>query len=329
MKLIKFLGAFSSLLLLTACATSPQQNNVSNEVEENLFTVGIIQQVEHHNLDATINGIKASLEESDLNIVIDFQNAQGDTATLSTIAQRFVNNDVDLIFAVATAAAQAVASETDTIPIIGGSLTDFEVAGLVQSNEHPMFNISGHSNRMPVFDQIEIITRFIPNLETLGIAFSSSEPNAVIQAQWAREAAMQLGIPNIEEATITNINDLQQVTTSLANRVDAIWIPNDNNFSNGITLVRQISLETGTPFFPASGNSVLVAGIATVSIDYFDLGVSTGEMGLEILLGEAEVSTMPVRFPDHFYFIVNGEMIEELGLEVPEDFLQYVIFPND
>ena len=295
--------------------------------DNQVFEIGIISLMEHPALDAAGHGFKAALLDEGISFNYDYQNAQGDSATLSTIAQRFVNNNVDMILAIATGSAQAAASETDTIPIIGTAITDYEVARLVDSNESPGGNVTGASDMMPVAAQVALITEFVPDAQVIGIVYSSNEPNSVIQAQIAQEAAEALGL-SVEVGTVTTTADVQQVTMSVANRVDAIWIPTDNTYANAMPLVAQISLDTGVPVFAADTSMTMTGGIATLGISYFDLGWQSGLMAAQVLRGEAVPAEMPIQWAEYFSYTVNGEMAELLGINVPERLTNFIRFPE-
>lgn len=320
-----------SLVFFAACAADANGGGATptaeNQNGDDLVNIGIIQLSEHPALDASRYGFIQAIEDEGFNVNFDFQNAQGDTATLSTISQRFVNNNVDLVLAVATPAAQSIAAETQTIPIVASTITSFEAAGLVQSNESPGFNVTGTSSLSPVSEQINMMIEFMPEIETIGILFSSNEPNSVHLAGLAREYIAYLGL-NYDEGTVTNINDVQQVTTAVANRVDAIFIPLDNTFATAFALVHQISIDTNTPIFSADTLLTLEGGVATLGISFFDLGYQAGIMAAQILRGEAEPSTMPVQWSQNFNYVINGNTIEHFGLTVPERFLEYVQFPE-
>lgn len=287
------------------------------------FNIGVIDLVEHPALAAAFEGFQAALTGQGIAANFDYQNAQGDTATLATIAQRFVNNEVDLIFAIATPSAQAAASETSTIPIVGSAITDYEAARLVESNEAPGGNVTGASDMNPIEAQIELILEFLPEVETLGILYSSNEPNSVVQAEIARQVAESLGL-SVDVGTVTTTIDVQQVTLSLAGRVDAIYIPTDNTLANAMSVVGQISLETGTPVFAAEENMTMGGGVATLSVNYFDLGYQSGLMAAQILRGEGEPATMPIQFAQGYNYIVNGFMAESLNIPIPDRLQEYI-----
>ena len=317
------IAALLGMSLFAGCGEQAATTTASQG--DGVFQIGIIQLMEHPALDAARAGFMAALEDEGIPAVYDYQNAQGDSATLSTIAQRFVNNNVDMILAIATGSAQVAASETSVIPIIGTAITDYEAARLVDSNEAPGGNITGVSDMMPVARQVGLIPEFVPNVRTLGILYSSNEPNSVIQAELAIAAAEALGL-EVVVGTVTALADVQQVTLSVANRADAIYIPTDNTYASAMSLVAQISIDSGVPVFAADTNMVMTGGIATLGINYFDLGYQSGLMAAKVLRGEAQPASMPIQWADGFTYLVNGDMAEALGIAIPERFAPYVWF---
>ncbi|MCL2579361.1 MAG: ABC transporter substrate-binding protein [Oscillospiraceae bacterium] len=296
--------------------------------DEPAFEIGAINMVEHPALEAAFAGFLQALEDEGINFTVDYQNAQGDAATLTTIAQRFVNNNVDLILAITTPGAQAMASETEDIPIVGTAITDYVVARLVESNEAPGTNITGASDMNPIQAQIELMLEFLPDMQTIGIMWSSNEPNSVHQAEIAQQVAQSLGL-NVEVATVTTTVDVPQVALSLAGRSDAIYVPTDNTIANAMAAMAGVSLESGTPVFAGEENMTRGGGVATLSVNYFDLGHQSGVMAAQILRGEGVPATMPIQFAQGYNYVVNAEMVEALGLEVPSRLLSYLWHPDE
>jgi len=319
MKTIKRLLAFFVAMVMPTIMLSACGNGAADSV----LQIGIIQIIEHPALDDARMGFMSAIASQGFEVEFDHQNAQGDISVMSTIAQRFSNNNVDLILAIGTGAAQAVAAETETIPIVGTAITNYVVAGLVDSNERPGFNITGASDFKPVEAQIAMIPEFVPEIQTLGLLYSSNEPNSVYQAAIARAAALAMGW-EVREGTVTTTVDVHQVATSVAQHVDAIYIPTDNTFASSMSVVAQISIDTGTPVFAAEANMTMGGGVATLSFSYYDVGYESGIMAGIILRGESEPAELPIRWSSNFFYVVNGEMAEALGITIPERFLEYI-----
>ncbi|MCL2401363.1 MAG: ABC transporter substrate-binding protein [Oscillospiraceae bacterium] len=321
----------------TQPATQPQETAPDNgepattpDVEpDRVFQIGIIQLFEHPALDAAREGFISMMAEYGVQVDFDYQNAQGDHPTLSTIADRFVSNDVDLVLAIATPSVRAMFTATDTIPIVGSAITSYERAEVIYSNEAPGTNVTGASDMNPIQAQIDMIFDFVPHLQTLGIVYSSNEANSVYQAELAIAYAESLGL-TVEVGTVTAPAEVQQNALAIASRVDAIWIPTDNAHATSMAVVGQVSIDTGVPVFPGEDNMVMGGGVATLSINYYELGRQSGRMAIEILLYGGNPATMPIVFGMNLNlsYLVNGFMAEELGLDIPARFADYVWFPE-
>ena len=295
---------------------------------DDVIRIGIIQIIEHPALDEARYGFMDEILAQGFEVEFDYHNAQGDAATMTTIAQRFVNNNVDIILAVGTGAAVAAAAETEEIPIIGTAITSYTRPGLAETNERPGLNITGASDFKPVAAQVRMIEEFVPHIQTLGILYNAGEPNSVVQGEMAREAAIAMGW-DYRVGTVTGSAEVQQVTASVANQVDAIYIPTDNTFAVNMALVGQISEETGVPVFAAEANMVRTGGVATMSFSYYDLGVASACQAAQVLRGEAIVGEIPIYHSTNFFYVINGHMAEQLGLSIPARFHAYIEWPED
>lgn len=317
----------SALLIAagTGCAGSEQADSPSGE--EKVFNVGIVQYMDHVALDSARQGLVDALNDNGYidgeNITIDLQNAQGDQSNLSTISDRFVSNQVDLVLAIATPATQAVAGKTSEIPILGTAVTDYVAARLVDSNDAPGGNVSGTTDMNPIKEQIDLLVKLVPDAKTVGVLYTSSEDNSILQAGIAKEAIEKLGLSYVE-VTVTNSNDVQQATQSIVGQCDAIYIPTDNVFASAMPVVHGVTSVSKTPVVCGESGMVDNGGLATLGINYYDLGYQTGLMGVKILKGEADPATMPIESAAGFDFAINGTVAEEIGLVIPADLQQYV-----
>jgi len=305
----------------------PEEPEEEEPVDDVVFEIGIIQLMEHPALDAATEGFIAQLTDEGIQANFDIQNGQRDVPTLDTIANRFVGNNVDMVLANGTLSAQSIANVTNEIPIVGVSITTFVGAGVVESNEAPGRNVTGASDMNPIEAQIEMMLEFLPDIQTIGLLYSSNEANSVYQGELAREIIEGLGLSS-ETATITSAADLQQVATSLANSVDAIYIPTDNAIAGAMGVMANISAETNTPVFAGEENMTMGGGIATLSVNYYELGRQAGRMAAQILRGEGVPATMPIQFAQQYNYTVNGLMVELLGIPVPERFQNYIFMPE-
>lgn len=291
-------------------------------------SIGIIQYIDHVALNSARDGFIAALKdngyEDGKNITIDQQNAQGDQSNLSTISDRFISNNVDLILAIATPAAQSIAGKTTEIPILGTAITDYVSAKLVNSDEAPGGNITGTSDMNPIKEQIDLLVKLVPDAKTVGVLYTSNEDNSILQAKLAKEAIEKLGMKYVE-VTVSNSNEVQQATQSIVDQCDAIYIPTDNIFASAMPVVHGVTSVSKTPVICGESGMVETGGLATLGINYYDLGYQTGLMAVKVLKGEAKPATMPVETATGFDFAINGTVAEEIGIEIPEDLQQYVI----
>ncbi|NLO09749.1 MAG: ABC transporter substrate-binding protein [Clostridiales bacterium] len=292
--------------------------------KEKLFKIGINQLVRHEALDASYEGFVDALKDAGYidgeNIKIDYQNAQNDQATLNTIATKLVNDGSDLILAIATPSAQAVANATRDIPILVTAVTDPAGSDLVESNEAPGGNVSGTSDLTPVKQQIELLTQLVPEAKTIAILYSSSESNSKIQVEMAKEAAEELGL-EVVEATVSNTNDIEQIVQSLVGKVDAIYAPTDNTIASGMPTVAMVANPNGIPIICGEEGMVSKGGLATYGIDYYKLGYLTGEQAVRIIRDKASTATMPIEYlpADEYALTINEEVANQLGIEIPKE----------
>lgn len=311
--------------VVTGCGSSDEKKSETNEEKP---AIGIIQYVEHSALDAAREGFIDALADNGYvdgkNITIDVQNAQADQSNLSTISDRFVSNKVDLVLAIATPATQAIAGKTSDIPILATAVTDYEDARLVDSNKAPGGNVSGTTDMNPIKEQIDLLTKLVPDAKTVGVLYTSSEDNSVLQANIAKKAIEKAGLKYVE-VTVTNSNDVQQATQSIVKQCDAIYIPTDNVFASAMPVVHGVTSQSETPVICGESGMVQNGGLATLGINYRDLGYQTGLMAVKILKGEAETASMPIESATKFDFAINGTVAKEIGLQIPEDLQQYVI----
>jgi len=321
-----------AVIIFTAGCT-PQAETGTNDykadskTDSDKITIGIIQYAEHVALDAAREGFIDSLKDNGYiegeNVIYDIQNAQGDQSNLSTISDRFISNKVDLVLAIATPAAQAIAGKTTEIPILGTAITDYVEARLVDSNEKPGKNVTGTSDMNPIKEQIDLLVKLVPDAKTIGVIYTASEANSVVQAAIAKEAIENLGL-NYTEVTVTNTNDVQQATQSLVENCDAIYIPTDNVLASAMPTVYGVTAETKTPVVCGETGMVENGGLATLGINYYDLGYQTGKMAVPILKGESKPADMPIQMPAGYDYAINGTVAEEFGVEIPEDLQKYV-----
>ena len=316
-------------LSMAACssAKNAQPQTTPQDETEKVVKIGVLQQLEHGALDAARQGFIDALADNGYvegeNLEIDYQNAQGDQSNLSTMSERFVNNHSDMVLAIATGAAQSIASKTKDIPILFTAVTDPVDAGLVNSNENPGGNVTGTNDMNPIDAQIDLIKEVYPDTKTIGIVYCSGEDNSILQANQAKAYIESIGLEWVE-GTVTNSNDVQQVTQSIVTKCDAIYIPTDNAYASAMAVVSGVVTESKTPVVAGAIEMVADGGLMTLGLNYYNLGYQTGEMAVRVLKDGADVSTMPVESLVKYDYYINGEMAQALGLEVPEKYQQYI-----
>ena len=288
------------------------------------FNVGIVQIVEHAALDVAskgfVDGMAAKGYKEGENVTYDRQNAQADQSNLHTIAQHFINKKVDLICAVATPAAQVVANATQDIPIVATAVTDYEAAKLIKSNSKPETNVTGTSDMNLVEAQLDLILKLVPATKTVGVIYNSSEINSQVQVDLLKGFAKDRKV-EIKEATVNNVNDIQQAARSLIGNVEAIYVPTDNVLASAMPALAMVTEEAKLPVVSGWDDA---NGIATIAIDYYKLGIQTGEMAADILSGKAKPQDMPIQTQNEFTVIVNEANAKKIGLTIPKEILDKV-----
>ena len=285
------------------------------------YTVGIIQQVQHEALDAATQGFQDALTEllGD-SVTIDPQNASGDTANCTTIANNFVSQGVDLIMANGTTALQAAATGTSTIPILGTSITEYGVAlGIDGFTGTTGYNVSGTSDLAPLDQQAEMLHTWFPDAQTVGLLYCSAEPNSQYQVDTVQGYLEDLGY-TCTQYSFSDSNDLSAVASSACTASDVLYVPTDNTAANNAELIGNISLDTGTPIIAGEEGICKGCGVATLTISYYDIGYKTGEMAYDILVNGADPATMPIEYAPQFTPKYNPTMCEALGLTPPDGY---------
>ena len=295
--------------------------------EGTTYTIGICQLVQHAALDAATEGFMAALTEKlGDNVKFDLQNAQGEPATCSTIVTGFVANEYDLIMANATPALLAAVSATDTIPILGTSVTDYATALAIEDMDAAVgtgINVSGTSDGVPAQLYADTVMELVPEAKKVSIVYCSAEPNSVLQADQFIACMDELGVAT-EVFTFADSNDIQAVVTAAIEGVDAMYIPTDNTAASNMTIVSNICAPAGVPIICGEEGMCGAGGLATVSISYYDIGYVCGEMAYDILVNGADISAMPIGYaasPEKKY---NANYAEAIGFEMPEGYMAIV-----
>lgn len=322
-KLVSVMTAAAMIASLTACGSSNDTSNSasSSKSDDKVYHIGVCQLIEHEALDAATEGFKDALTEKlgEEHVDINVQNAQGESTNCSTICNGFVTSDVDLIMANATGALQAAVSSTNSIPILGTSVTDYATALNISDWEgHTGTNVSGTSDLAPIDQQEDMILEVLPDVKQIGIAYCSSEPNSAYQANLMKEALDEDGIA-YKEYTAADSNEIQSVITTACDECDAIYVPTDNTMASSVETIKNVVVPAGIPLF-AGEAGICAAGVATLSINYYDLGYATGEMAYEILVNGADVSTTDIAYASKTTKLYNKEVCDTLNITIPEGY---------
>ena len=332
-KLTALLSAAAMTLSLAACssgnaASTPAPADTSTPTdtaapsEGATYTVGICQLVTHDALDAATQGFMDALNEAlPGQVEFDVQNAAGDSNTCSTIVNSFVADGVDLILANATPALQAATAATADIPILGTSVTEYGVALNIQGFDGTVGgNVSGTSDLAPLDQQAAMIYELFPDAETVGLIYCSAEANSQYQVDTVKAELEKLGY-TCELYPFADSNDAAAVTQTACDASDVIYVPTDNTVASNTGIVDNICQPAGVPVVAGEEGIAKGCGVATLSISYYDLGVTTGKMAAQILTGEADISSMPIAYAENFTPKYKPVICEALGLTLPENYV--------
>ena len=310
-------------LVLAAVLALGMASAVTAKAEEKTYTVGICQLVQHAALDAATEGFMDALTEKlGDNVKFDLQNAQGESTTCSTIVTGFVANEYDLIMANATPALLAAVSATDTIPILGTSVTDYATALAIDDMDASVgtgINVSGTSDGVPAQMYADTVMELVPEAKSVSVLYCSAEPNSVLQADQFIACMDELGV-DTTVYTFTDSNDIQAVVTSAVEGADAMYIPTDNTAASNMTIISNVCTAAGLPVICGEEGMCGAGGLATVSISYYDIGHVCGEMAYDILVNGADVSTMPIGYAASPAKKYNPDFADAIGFEMPEGY---------
>ena len=310
-------------LVLAAVLVLGMASTVTAKAEEKTYTVGICQLVQHAALDAATEGFMDALTEKlGDNVKFDLQNAQGESTTCSTIVTGFVANEYDLIMANATPALLAAVSATDTIPILGTSVTDYATALAIDDMDASVgtgINVSGTSDGVPAQMYADTVMELVPEAKSVAVLYCSAEPNSVLQADQFIACMDELGV-DTTVYTFTDSNDIQAVVTSAVEDADAMYIPTDNTAASNMTIISNVCTAAGLPVICGEEGMCAAGGLATVSISYYDIGHVCGEMAYDILVNGADVSTMPIGYAASPAKKYNPDFADAIGCEMPEGY---------
>lgn len=312
------------LISIASIASLLMLFNFFESKQNKTFNIGIIQIVEHEALDKARQGFVDELKnlgyEDGKNVKFDFQNAGGDFSNCESIANKFVNQNCDLILAISTPCAQAVANATKNIPILVTGITNPEEAALVKSNEKPNTNVTGTSDLSPVKETIKLIKALKPETQKIGVLYSNLDTSPMYQAKIAEKEIQNLYL-NPVMSTVSQMSEVEQVTENLISQVDAIYVPIDKITSSAMTQISDIALKKNK-LVVCSENLTDRGAAACYGIDYYELGKLTAKQAAIIIEKKNMPQDMPIEYSDNIKLFLNKKVLEKLNLKIPGDLLK-------
>ncbi len=305
--------ALVMLVSMTACAA---------DQDDGKYVIGICQLQEHPALGAATKGFQDAIIDAlgAENVVFDLQIAAGESSTCTNIVLDFVSSEVDLILANATPALQAAFAVTEDIPILGTSVTEYGVAMGIQDFDSVVGgNVSGTSDLAPLDQQAAMVKEWFPDAKNVGLLYCSAEANSKYQVDTVQKELEKLGF-TCKQYSFSSTSDMDPVTRKAAAESDVIYVPTDNAVAESTGIIDGICRPAGIPVIAGEQGICSGCGVATLSIDYYDLGVATGKMAVKVLTGQADIATMPIEYAPEFKKLYNAEICDALNIKVPEGY---------
>jgi len=311
----------------TSSSTTPADTSSTPAASTNqsTFKIGLTQFATHPAADSGRQGFVDALKAAGFvegqNVTYDYQNPESDSAMGNTIAKKFVDEKVDIIFSFGTGVSQAAVNATKgtSIPVLFCGVTDPVNAGLIKDFNHVDENVTGTSDMIEISSDLDLIKQMVPDLKKLGTLYNASEQNSIVLNDKLKAAAEPLGITVVEK-TVASSADVQMAAQSLVGQVDAVWIGTDNTVVSGLSALIKVTQDNKIPFFPSDSPSVQAGGIACLGFDYYDIGYQTGEMAVKILKG-TPATQVPAELGKKFSYTVNTKSAEIYGVTIPQEIL--------
>ena len=327
-KLLSTFMAAAMVLGLAGCGNTASSQTASTSTSSTeagadgkVYHIGVCQLVEHEALDAATQGFEDALKDKlgENNVVFDVQNAQGEETNCATICTGFVSDNVDLILANATASLQAASAATNSIPIVGTSITDYATALNADDwNGTSGTNITGTSDLAPLDQQEAMIKELVPDVKQVGIVYCSAEANSVYQAEQIEAALDKDGIA-YKEYSAADSNEIQSVVTKAVSECDCLYVPTDNTMAANVDIIKNVTVPAGIPVI-AGEEGICQGALATLSISYYDIGQADGEMAYEILVEGKDPGTMEIQYAKATTKEYNADVSDALGITIPDDY---------
>ena len=329
-KLLSTLMATAMVLGLVGCGNASSTQTASGSTSSTeagtdgkVYHIGVCQLVEHEALDAATQGFQDALKDKlgENNVVFDVQNAQGEETNCATICTGFVSDNVDLILANATASLQAASAATNSIPIVGTSITDYATALNADDwNGTSGTNITGTSDLAPLDQQEAMIKELVPDVTQVGIVYCSAEANSVFQANQIEAALEKDGIAYKEDSAADS-NEIQSVVTKAVSECDCLYVPTDNTMAANVDIIKNVAVPAGIPVI-AGEEGICQGALATLSISYYDIGQAAVEMEYEILVNGKDPGTMEIEYASATTKEYNADVADALGITIPDDYVK-------
>ena len=301
-----------SIMLVLSCGNEGKKNENAGKESKDNFKIGITQIVAHPALDSAREGFKDAIKESGLNVTFDEKNANGEVATANMIANNFVTEKVDLIYAIATSTAQSAAQATNKLPVVFSAITDPEAAGLIKEN------VTGISDRVNVKQQLELLLKLDSKIKKVGVIYNSSEQNSKVQVDDLKKAASKLGI-TIVEKSVTQVSEIPQASEALVRESDALYLPTDNLVASVVNLITEKATAAKKVAFGAEAAHVKGGALITQGIDYYVMGKEAGKIAVEILKNGKKPSEIKFKKMDLNDIVINNKTLAAIGINLPED----------
>lgn len=329
-KLLSTLMATAMVLGLVGCGNASSTQTASGSTSSTeagtdgkVYHIGVCQLVEHEALDAATQGFQDALKDKlgENNVVFDVQNAQGEETNCATICTGFVSDNVDLILANATASLQAASAATNSIPIVGTSITDYATALNADDwNGTSGTNITGTSDLAPLDQQEAMIKELVPDVTQVGIVYCSAEANSVFQANQIEAALEKDGIA-YKEYSAADSNEIQSVVTKAVSECDCLYVPTDNTMAANVDIIKNVTVPASIPVI-AGEEGICQGALATLSISYYDIGQAAGEMAYEILVNGKDPGTMEIEYASATTKEYNADVADALGITIPDGYVK-------
>ena len=317
MKLLAILSEVIMLSVLYSCSNNKENSGKDDEI----YKIGINQIVQHSALDSAREGFIDGLKEKGYvdgdNIEIDYENAQGDVSIAQTISKQFVNNEVDMIFAISTSSAQSAYNATKEIPIVFTAVTDPVAAGIANSFESSGNNVTGMSDMVSMTEQIALLQEIVPSIRNIGVIYNTSEANSIVQVDELKAAAKESNL-EVKEISITTVNEINQNLSANIKDIDALYVPTDNTVASAYELVGNICLNNNIPMLCAEEAGVSKGGLCSIGIDYYQLGKETAYKAVEIIEGK-KPSEIKIEKSSDMNVTINSDVAKEINIEIPKE----------